>query len=123
MSPRQGRTGLLTIPATTNQACFAILPNPELFDSSYIQWWFRHSYSRLRKETEGRGGNQPNLNGEVLRLQEVPLPKIDIQKNIVKTLNQSIATVDGIERSLQDQLNTIKQLPAALLRQAFNGEL
>jgi restriction endonuclease S subunit len=33
----RGRTGILKIPATTNQACAAILPQPEIFDSLYLQ--------------------------------------------------------------------------------------
>ena len=54
----RGRTGILALSATTNQACFAVQPNYELFDTYYLQFWFRHSYNRLREETEGRGGTK-----------------------------------------------------------------
>src|SRR3989337_1221281 len=43
----RGRTGVLGIPATTNQACCAILPVPELFESIYLQYWFRYKYNEL----------------------------------------------------------------------------
>ena len=119
----RGRTGILGLPATTNQACFAVQPNDELFDTSYLQFWFRHSYTRLREETEGRGGNQPNLNGDLLRGQVVYLPGVETQKNIVAKLQNTGQEVAKLKQSLQDQLNTINALPPALLRQAFNGEV
>ncbi|MGH9853940.1 MAG: restriction endonuclease subunit S [Blastocatellia bacterium] len=119
----RGRTGLLARPATTNQACFAILPKPEMFDTEFLQYWFRHSYTRLRSETEGRGGNQPNLNGNVLRGQRIPLPSLSDQRRIVTTLNERIAMTEQTRKTLEAQLTAINQLPAALLRRAFNGEL
>lgn len=119
----RGRTGLLAQPATTNQACFAILPNDEEFEPKYLQFWFQNSYSRLREETEGRGGNQPNLNGELLRDQIVVLPPLDAQLSIVSNLERVNEKTQTIVKSLQSQLDTINKLPAALLRQAFNGEL
>ena len=119
----RGRTGLLAQLATTNQACFAILPNDEEFEPKYLQFWFQNSYSRLREETEGRGGNQPNLNGELLRDQIVVLPPLDAQLSIVSNLERVNEKTQTIVKSLQSQLDTINKLPAALLRQAFNGEL
>lgn len=119
----RGRTGLLAQPATTNQACFAILPDDQKFEPKYLQLWFRHSYSRLREETEGRGGNQPNLNGGLLREQIVCLPSVDEQRNVVSNLEQADKQIQRLVQSLQSQLNTINKLPAALLWQAFNGEL
>ncbi|MDQ1591715.1 MAG: type restriction enzyme subunit [Pyrinomonadaceae bacterium] len=119
----RGRTGLLTIPATTNQACFAVLPNPDEFDSQYLQLWFRHNYSRLRRETEGRGGNQPNLNGEVLNRQQALLPSLEEQKAIVKTVAEQLMATEQIRKRLQVQFDSISELPAALLRQAFTGKI
>jgi len=119
----RGRTGLLAQLATTNQACFAILPNDEEFEPKYLQFWFQNSYSRLREETEGRGGNQPNLNGELLRDQIVVLPPLDAQLSIVSNLERVNEKTQIIVKSLQSQLDTINKLPAVLLRQAFNGEL
>jgi type I restriction enzyme S subunit len=119
----RGRTGIITIAATTNQACFAILPNSKLFNSEYLQLWFRNSYYRLRKETEGRGGNQPNLNGELLRDQLVQLPTLEKQKNIVVQINKAEEETQKLMNSLHEQLEAINALPATILRQAFNGEL
>jgi hypothetical protein len=51
------------------------------------------------------------------------LPSIEIQKKLTLELDGKFATARDLKQSLQDQLDTINALPAALLRQAFNGEL
>ena len=119
----RGRTGLLQVPATTNQACFAILPKPDTFDTFYLQWWFRFSYDRLRHETEGRGGNQPNLNGDVLRGQQVPLPPASQQQHVCRVLSELFSYVDTASEKIKEQLDAINQLPATLLQQAFTGNV
>jgi type I restriction enzyme S subunit len=119
----RGRTALLSCVATTNQACFAVLPKPEVFDSRYLQIWFRHSYERLRRESEGRGGNQPNLNGVLLRSQEVPLPPLAVQKEIAESTLRASEHVTKLITALKAELAGIEALPAAILREAFEGNL
>lgn len=119
----RGRTGILGMTATTNQACFAILPNEKVLDSKYLQFWFMHNYRRLREETEFRGGNQPNLNGIFLRQQQVPLPAIQIQQKVSEFLAQKLAAVECARETIREQAEAINALPGSLLRQAFAGEL
>lgn len=117
----RGRTGLLAIPATTNQACFAILPNPEAFDPRFLQYWFRHSYQRLRRETEGRGGNQPNLNGILLRGLNVPLPPVEEQREIAEQLDLKFVLAQEIVEKGKQIVSATDALPTAFLRRAFSG--
>ena len=119
----RGRTGLLAVEATTNQACFAILPNPKTFEPSFLQWWFRHNYHRLRDQTEGRGGNQPNLNGELLKAECIGLPPLAEQKRIAAELAGQMADVARLRAGLLEQCKELVAYPATLLRQAFAGEL
>ena len=119
----RGRTGILRIHATTNQACFAILPNEKEFFSPYLQAWFRHNYNRIRSETERRGGNQPNLNGQILKEMSILLPPLAEQKRYVALLLLQLEAVEKARTAAEAELNTINDLPAALLRRAFSGEL
>lgn len=119
----RGRTGLLLNPATTNQACFAVLPNYTKFVPEFLQFWFRHNYLRLRRETEGRGGNQPNLNGAVLNSQQITLPAILKQEQIIKLLEEKTQVSQHIINTLSYQLEVINKLPSVLLQRAFSGEL
>jgi len=54
---------------------------------------------------------------------EAPIISLENQRKITLEIKERLLTVTKLERSLQSQLNTINQLPAATLRQAFNGEL
>lgn len=119
----RGRTAILAIPATINQACFAILPNPDLFNPYFLQLWFRHNYLQLRLETENRGGNQPNLNGQILNNLALPLPDTKLQDRIVNDLMDKLKTAKAAETIIANQKSYIETMPAAYLRQAFNGEL
>jgi type I restriction enzyme, S subunit len=116
----RGRTALLKTEATINQACFAILPN-ERFDSEFLQFWFCHSYQRLRLQTEGRGGNQPNLNGNVLRQETVPLPPLVEQRRIAERLREQLAEVERARAAVQAQLDAAQALPDALLRESLKA--
>ena len=116
------RTAILDIKATINQACFAILPNEKL-DTRYLQLWFRNNYLRLREQSDTRGGNQPNFNGLLLRKVKVPLPSIDVQRDIVKDVIAKLNDVDRTRVLAKAELEAINALPSALLRRAFNGEL
>jgi type I restriction enzyme S subunit len=115
----RGRTGLLACEATTNQACFAILPN-EKFSPAFVQYWFRHSYQRLRDQTEGRGGNQPNLNGDVLRKERIPVPPLVEQNRIAARLSEQLAEAVQAQASVTAQLQAAEALPAAFLRTVFS---
>ena len=115
----RGRTGLLMREGTTNQACFAILPQPDVFDSELLQYWFRANYARLRSLTEGRGGNQPNLNGVLLRDLEVTLPPFADQRRIAADISRRLAEADRLSVAIEAELAAIEALPAALLREAF----
>lgn len=116
----RGRTGILDCEATTNQACFAILPNNR-FLPLFLQFWFRHSYARLRQLTEGRGGSQPNFNGNMLKAEVVPLPALDEQQSICNHLTMALREHQNLCNALHEKHAAISKLPAALLREAFTG--
>lgn len=117
----RGRTGLLTTNATTNQACLAVLPSDRI-EGRFLQWWFRHNYTRIRQETTARGGSQPNLSGAYLRNQAVPLPPPAEQREIAQTLAGKEMAVLRLSTPVQAEIAAIKALPTALLRRAFSGE-
>lgn len=54
---------------------------------------------------------------------EIPVPPLEMQEDIIRVLGEQITTSEQTREQLQDQLNAINNLPAALLREAFNGRL
>jgi type I restriction enzyme S subunit len=69
---------MLGIPATTNQACAAILPSASI-SPYFIYTQLSLMYEHLR--AMGRGGNQENLNlGMIKSLDVLVPPKADIDR-------------------------------------------
>ena len=73
----RGQSGLLKIKAATNQACAAILPNPN-YEPLFLLYYLRTQYEGLR--SLGRGAQQTNLNLSMVRDYPVPIVTIECQK-------------------------------------------
>lgn len=114
----RGQSAILQVEATTNQACFAILPN-ETWDADFLHHWMMASYEALRSLSDGRGGNQANLNGALLNALEIPAPDVDEQHRIVTRLKAQLTEADAIHQAAAAQLTEIERLPQRLLAQAF----
>lgn len=114
----RGQSAILEIPATTNQACFAILPN-DTWESDFLQLWLKSSYQDLRDLSEDRGGNQANLNGALLKALEVPAPSKTEQQHIVARIQAAMTEIDALENSSKAALEDINRLPKRVLAQAF----
>lgn len=117
----RGQSAILEIEATTNQACFAIFPN-DTWGADFLHYWLMASYEDLRSLSEGRGGNQANLNGGLLNALELPAPDIGTQQRIVERLKTQLAEVDTVQQTAAAQLAQIERLPQRLLAQAFDTQ-
>ena len=116
----RGQSAILEIEATTNQACFAILPN-DTWDADFLHHWLMASYDDLRGLSDGRGGNQANLNGGLLNALEIPAPAIDDQQRIVARLKKQLAEADDLRTALEQQLRDLDALPQRILALAFEN--
>jgi type I restriction enzyme S subunit len=114
----RGQSAILEVEATTNQACFAIFPNGS-FHPQYLQYWLRHSYDELRSASEGRGGNQSNLNGEILGSVEVPWIENEAQIRIAAHLKDQLATVEEARQAAKAQLRELTHLANAIIRETL----
>lgn len=114
----RGQSAVLKVPATTNQACFAILPN-ETWDPEFLFHWLMASYHDLRALSEGRGGNQANLNGGLLNALEVPAPSREQQVAITRRARNALREVDALAAANSAQQEELDYLPQRLLAQAF----
>jgi type I restriction enzyme S subunit len=116
----RGQSAILEIPATTNQACFAILPN-ETWEPEFLFYWLIASYQDLRDMSEDRGGNQANLNGSMLKALEVPAPDRTEQLRIVQRIKAALTEMDLLQAASQSMLEDIDRLPQRILAQAFGN--
>jgi len=115
----RGRSAILEVPATTNQHCFAILPN-DTWESSFLQLWLRASYQYLRELSSGRGGSRSALSGAQLKALDVPAPSKAEQQQIVVRIQAAMTEIDALENSSKAALEDINRLPNRVLAQAFD---
>ena len=91
-----------------------------------VETTFLFLFIRTRMiEISGRalGATVPGLGRDALQSLSVPLPVISEQQHLVKLINRKMETVEKIRTSASEELSDIEALPAALLRQAFSGDL
>ena len=83
-----GRTAVLGVPATTNQAIAGLTPhNTEELSPTFLRRWLDSLVRTL--EGRARGVAQVNVNSGILRALEIPLPPIDEQRRIAAILDQA----------------------------------
>ncbi|MBI2304003.1 MAG: restriction endonuclease subunit S [Chloroflexi bacterium] len=83
--------------------------------------------SRVGREyverTLRRAIGQANINSQEIAAFEFPLPPVARQERLAAQVGDKMTAVKGACRALEEQLDTINKLPAALLRRAFSGGL
>lgn len=112
----RGKSAILGIEATVNQACAVLLPS-ELLITEYLSALLKISYEELRNL--GRGGNQPNLNLSLVRSFEIPVPKIQEQIKFAEFQRRIQMQVKHFETAA----NYLDNLFHALQQRAFSGQL
>ena len=115
-----GKLGILTFPATTNQACCACI---EYFAiTQYYLFYFLLS-QRDMFISKGGGGAQPNISKEIIVNTAIPLPPFAEQERIVTEIESWFALIDEIEQGKADLQTTIKQIKSKILDFAIHGKL
>jgi len=110
----RGRTGKLAIPATTNQACAAILPSSKI-NTDYLWTFLKLSYNEIRDL--GRGGNQPNLNLSMVRDLVIPVPPLNLQEEFAGVVRR----VESLRGRMSESERQVEGLFEALLAQTMDN--
>jgi len=114
-----GKIGILTFPATTNQACCAC--------SDYkIEQMYLFYFLLANKKVfiaMGGGGAQPNISKEKIAVTFMPLPPLTEQQRIVVEIERWFKLIDAIDQSKADLQTTITQTKSKILDLAIHGKL
>jgi len=115
-----GKVGILTFPATTNQACCACselsgVENRFLF---YFLISYKNEFIR-----QAGGGAQPNISKEIIVNTPIPVPPAEEQRRIVREIEKWLGLVKIIDKcnlSIQAGIDACK---ARILDLAIHGKL
>jgi type I restriction enzyme S subunit len=94
-------------------------------DGEFLAAWLSARYvgGYWKPRAGGASGSMKKITRTQLADLQIPLPPLEDQKRIATVLGTQLVTAQLLIQRLKDQLAAIEQLPAALLRQAFQGAI
>jgi type I restriction enzyme S subunit len=116
-----GKTSILGIPATTNQACAVGIPHFEVTTKEYL-YHFLCSQKEAFVEA-GKGGAQPNISQAIIKDWKLPLAPLPEQKCIADKLDSVLARVDACRDRLDRLPALLKRFRRSILDAATSGRL
>lgn len=112
-----GRTGILAVPSTTNQACCALLPLDERAHFIFTALYFREHREKLI--SLGQGAAQTNISQQVIRALPITLPSRGLMASFVEALLPVFEQV----KILQLQNKKLRAARDLLLPRLMSGEI
>lgn len=102
---------------------YPIRVNRSLLNPLFCAWMLLSDEFTSYADEESRRARMPKLNREQLFTWTAPVPPLAEQERIAAILNDQMASAERARKAIQEELDAINKLPAALLRRAFAGEL
>lgn len=116
-----GKTSILGIDATTNQACAVGNPIENVTSTDYLYYFLKNEKDAFI--AKGKGGAQPNISQALIKAHEISLPPLAEQTVIAQTLDTLLAQVDNIKTRLDAIPKILKTFRQSVLAAAVNGKL
>ena len=115
-----GKVGILTFPATTNQACCACVDYQGIEQKYLFYYLLSHKDDFIML---GGGGAQPNISKEKIVDSFIPIPPLHEQKRIVDAIEQWFNLIDTLETAKVDLQMSITLAKSKILNLAIHGKL
>lgn len=116
-----GKTSILGIDATTNQACAVGNPIESVTSTEYLYYFLKNEKDAFI--AKGKGGAQPNISQALIKAHEISLPPLAEQTVIAQTLDTLLAQVDNIKTRLDAIPKILKTFRQSVLAAAVSGKL
>ncbi|ECX4745347.1 4'-phosphopantetheinyl transferase [Salmonella enterica] len=115
-----GKTSILGIDATTNQACAVGTPIKDITSSIFLYYFLLNEKNTFIKK--GKGGAQPNISQAVIKEHPLSLPPYAEQKIIAEKLDTLLAQVDSTKACLERIPQILIRFRQAVLAAVVNGK-
>jgi type I restriction enzyme S subunit len=116
-----GRTSILGIDATTNQACAVGSPVANVTTTEFLYYFL--SSEKNAFIAKGKGGAQPNISQALIKEHGIALPPLAEQKVIAEKLDELLAQVDILKTRLTTIPTLLKRFRQSVLAAAVSGKL
>ena len=115
-----GKVGILTCPATTNQAWCACVGYKAVTQKYLFYFLLSHKEEFVKM---GGGGAQPNISKEKITATLIPIPPIAEQNRITNEVEHLIALIESIEFNRAKLDQSIRRCKDSILDLATSGKL
>jgi type I restriction enzyme S subunit len=102
---------------------FAYDVRNDLADVRFVAWFMRSPTYLRRSQVMTTTGQLPRIGTEEIAAVEIGLPSVDEQRAIADAVDHRFAARQRLSELLCEEATAIEQMPAALLRRAFTGEI
>lgn len=116
-----GKTAILGIDASTNQACAVGVPVEGLIGKEYLYRLLQNEKAAFIEK--GKGGAQPNISQAVIKAHEIGLPPLAEQTRIAAKLEELLAQVDTLKARIDGIPALLKRFRQSVLAAAVSGQL
>lgn len=99
-----GQVGIIKSEMATNQAVCGIFPDKKIVPE-YLYYVLKSLKDKMIASSVG--GAQPNISQKIIRNQEIPLPPIEIQEQIVAEIESYQKIIDGARQIVENYSPTI----------------
>lgn len=89
------------IPLTTNQACCNLEIDERIAEYKYVYYWLCKEYIDLKNLGQG---SQHNINANIIKNYKLPVPPLEVQREIVHILDDYAAVTTELQQKLQEEL-------------------
>ena len=96
-----GRVGINKIPLTTNQACANIEINENIANYKYVYYCLLNQYEYIKSLGVG---SQTNINAQIVKNIQIPLPPIEEQERIAGILDKFDTLVNSTSEGLPREI-------------------
>ena len=115
-----GKIGILTFPATTNQACCACVDYKAVTPKYLFNFLLSHKEEFVKM---GGGGAQPNISKEKIISTLIPIPPIAEQNRIADEIERLNTYIEAIELNQGRLEQSLKLCKERILDMALSGKL
>lgn len=116
-----GKTAILGIDASTNQACAVGVPVEGIIGNEYLYRLLQNEKAAFIEK--GKGGAQPNISQAVIKAHEIGLPPLAEQTRIAVKLDELLAQVDTLKTRIDGIPALLKRFRQSVLVAAVSGEI
>lgn len=109
-------------PAIVKADCYRARPNERL-ESRYLAWVLSAPASGGLMNLEARGATRARLNTEVVKRVRIPMPSIELQRELVAAHSERTARIDEAIATAREGISLAKERRSALISAAVTGKI